>query len=187
MMKRVLSLMMVLVLSFAAAAEGFGVSFEEYALYLADFEEWKADGSEDIQVLMLDEDVSLNVCLDGDEVIAMTIEAPLDCDVESYALMALSPLNVADEETLALLETLQSGEMLDCGGWWLGHLVGETREGICWCVETDEALAWQPMHGGEKRHSDPNCSGMDVPRLVTENAAEACGYERCKRCDWTME
>ena len=43
-------------------------------------------------------------------------------------------------------------------------------------------LFWQPLHGGEDRHKSPICSGMDVPRLITAEAADALGFPPCAKC-----
>ena len=43
-------------------------------------------------------------------------------------------------------------------------------------------MAYIPTDGGEKRHGDPECSGMLDPRKVSVRNAEKLGFIACEKC-----
>ena len=76
-----------------------------------------------------------------------------------------------------------AGSEAVANGYAYGKIEGETRSAVWLCPEAErDALVWQPVHGGTKYHAKSSCSGMDVPRLVTVEAAEAAGFAPCGRC-----
>lgn len=48
--------------------------------------------------------------------------------------------------------------------------------------ETQAVMVWVPTHGGTKYHNKASCSGMDDPKQVTLEEAEAMGFTPCGRC-----
>ena len=182
MLKRIFcALLAMLLLTSAALGESL-MPFADYAAALdapADAE-WTADG--DMRTLELADEVTVSVCLEGEDIVAVTVEAPKGSvmDAGSAALKALGTLT--DSEIAELLAMTEAGSAEnDAYTFW--HMLGEKREGIAVCATEDApSLFWIPVHGGKKFHVRMGCSGMDVARLVTQKAAEEAGLEPCGRC-----
>lgn len=182
MLKRIFcALLAMLVLTGAALGESL-MPFEDYAAALnapADAE-WTADG--DMRTLELDGEATISVCLEGENIMAVTVEAPNGSvmDAGSAALKALGTLTDAEIAELLAMTEAGSAEN-DAYAFW--HMLGEKREGLAACAAEDApSLFWIPVHGGKKFHVRMGCSGMDVARLVTQKAAEEAGLEPCGRC-----
>lgn len=45
-----------------------------------------------------------------------------------------------------------------------------------------DGMVWIPTKGGTKYHTRSNCSGMEDPRYVTKEEAEALDFTPCKKC-----
>lgn len=144
--------------------------------------EWQEDGAPDLWALELGE-ASLHVCLREGEIVAATVKAPLGEGSAELIRAAIEPLGWLDEAALTALGRLSNGSSEASNGFVYGLIEGETREAFWVCPEAEfDALVWQPVHGGEKYHDSPTCSTMDVPRLVTVEAAEAAGFSPCGNC-----
>lgn len=172
----------VLALMTGALAEGLG----SLAAYLKDADvsalgakAWTEEAGGRILSVSPSADALVSLCAEGDVLVAISVTAPQGDDCEAYARVALPACGMIDARTLdALME--KGGES---GGVRLIRLTGEAREGAYLCLSEDVSrLFWQPLHGGKKRHRSPDCSGMDVPRLVTAEAADALGFDPCKKC-----
>ena len=182
MLKRIFcALLAMLLLTGAALGESL-MSFEDYAAALdalADAE-WTADG--DMRTLELADEATVSVCLEDENVMAVTVEAPKGSimDAGSAALKALGAMT--DAEIAELLDMTEAGSAeVDACAFW--RMLGKKREGIAVCAAEDApSLFWIPVHGGKKFHVRMGCSGMDVARLVTQKAAEEAGLEPCGRC-----
>ena len=185
MLKRIVLLALVLMLcTCAALGEGL-IDFDTYANRLAGLsgEEWTVDGAPEIRLLRLDETLTLSVCLSGDRVVAVTVEALRDQDFADATCAALDALGCLDDEALEALSELDDGGQAISGGCVFGRVESERRAAVYAAAEEDfDELVWQPVHGGSKYHARMRCSGMDVPRLVTRQAAENAEYEPCGRC-----
>ena len=48
--------------------------------------------------------------------------------------------------------------------------------------EYSSGSVWIPTNGGEKYHTDPDCSGMINPQYVSLNEAVELGFTPCKKC-----
>lgn len=182
MLKRIFcALLAMLLLTGAALGESL-MPFEDYAAALdapADAE-WTADG--DMRTLELADEATVSVCLEDENVMAVTVEAPKGSvmDAGSAALKALGAMTDAEIADLLAMTEAGSVENDACTFW---HMLGEKREGIAVCATEDApSLFWIPVHGGKKFHVRMGCSGMDVARLVTQKAAEEAGLEPCGRC-----
>ena len=187
MLKRIFcALLAMLLLTGAALGESL-MPFADYAAALdapADAE-WTADG--DMRTLELSDEVAISVCLEDENVMAITVEAPIGSvmDAGSAALRALGTLTDAEIAELLAMTEAGSAEN-DAYIFW--RLKGKNREGIAVCATEDEPnLYWIPVHGGKKYHRKPDCSGMDVARLVTEEAAKDADFEPCMRCNTGKE
>ena len=75
----------------------------------------------------------------------------------------LEPTGQMDDETLTLLLWNMTPEQLDI-------------------VNPNYRTVYIPVNGGKKRHLNPDCSGMDHPRKVSDRNAKALGFEGCKKC-----
>lgn len=182
-MKKFAVVLALLMLFCSAFAEEW-VAFEEYAAKLAETygSEWKGEG--DIRVLTVKKDVSsVSVCLRGEDVATVTVEAVQDGTLVETALNALGGLGLLSEEILTRVSTMEPGDEITADGFVIGYLTGETRECIYLAAEADyESCMWEPVHGGDQLHAKADCSGMDVPRLITPEAAQQTGYDLCDHC-----
>lgn len=168
-----------------ASAEGMTdfQTFDE-ALYELTDAEWVQTKSPNVIEMSPEEGVLISVCLEGEDVAAVTVESLADGPWMDYAVGVMTALGCTDAvlEAFAYLDA-ETAEWLAEEGYAIGMLKGETRRGAFVCMEADYAnLLWQPVHGGKKVHLQPDCSGMDVPRLITPIAAEGMGFELCKIC-----
>ena len=75
----------------------------------------------------------------------------------------LEPTGQMDDETLTLLLWNMTPEQLDR-------------------TNPNYRTVYIPVNGGKKRHLNPECSGMDHPRKVSDRNAEALGFDGCKKC-----
>ena len=77
----------------------------------------------------------------------------------------------------------QKDNNLECTGWMDDVLPDESMKGS---VEFWNAICFVPTDGGQRHHSDPTCSGMLNPRMISHvNAAslgiKPCGKDSCKK------
>lgn len=183
MKKWIAAILSMLMLLCPALAEEW-VAFEEYAAKLAEtYEgEWKGEG--DVRVLTVEKNVSsVSVCLRGEDVAAVTVESVQNGTLVETALNALSGLGLLSDELLSSISTLEQGGELVTDGFVVGRIAGETRECIYLAPEAGfDSYIWEPVHGGDQLHAEATCSGMDVPRLITPEAAEQTGYDLCDHC-----
>lgn len=184
-MKRWLMLLMIALLCANVGALSESVCALDSYLATLDAEalEEQADGA--LMVGELAEGVELSLCVREDALLSVSVIAGQGAeDLPSCARMAFEACGLASgEELAAALDAIPIGEQVDLGTLRLVHLGGEQREGYYLCaVEDYDGLCWQPVYGGQRRHANPECSGMDVPRLVSPEAAEAMGFEPCGRC-----
>ena len=183
MAKRILALVLaMLIFACAALAEGM-IGFDEYARKLSALSdaEWSEGGP--VRVLDLGDGLTVSVCLIGKKVAAVTVESALDGDAEAVAEAALDALGCLSPEAIAVLAELDGGDQANSDGCVFGKLENERRMGFYAALEEDFAgMVWQSVHGGSKYHAKPGCSGMDVARLVTREAAADMGYGPCGRC-----
>lgn len=185
MLKRTLLWLLVFCMTVSGAlAEGL-LPFEDCsnALATVTLGEW-TDEDAFFRILTLDANTTLSACLDdAQNVAALTLEGAADGALAQTALAVLEALNLLGEETLASIPEIAASDSLTADGYTIYHLSGRTREGYAICLENSaDALVWQPVHGGKKQHAKADCSGMDVARLITAEAAEALGYDPCGRC-----
>lgn len=181
-MKKLIALFLIMLLAvFPAVAEGLA-DFEGWSADLQALYEgaWKEDG--DVRVLKAGENTTISACLSGKDVAVVTIEAMQGEDLRKTAYAAINALGGIDSEILFAINDLDEAELI-LDGCVVGHLAGENRECIYIAPEEGfEDLLWEPVHGGDQLHEKPGCSGMDVPRLITAEAAEKTGYDVCDRC-----
>lgn len=178
----IVGLLVLVVCASPALAEGL-LAFEEYAANLSALtdEEWTDEGL--IRVLTLEDEITVSVCLEGAEVAAITVEALQGGSLADVGRAALEATGRLSEEALLALSEIPEDGSAALDGCMVYYLVGKSRE--CYAICGGEAateLVWQPVHGGEKLHVNPVCSGMDVARLITLEAAELLGYTPCARC-----
>lgn len=176
-MKRIIALVLIAMLSFCAAAEDSEL-FEEFIKNMGEIV-WEEDKPECVQTAVLGE-VTVSICMDGERIAAITIEQPLGADREELERVLRA---AAEWDSVALAGILDAAESAQ---WQLENLsvryiAGETREGFYLCT-SEEGLLWQPVHGGDQLHASSECSGMDVPRLITAGAGELLGYDGCDNC-----
>ena len=84
---------------------------------------------------------------------------------------------VFDASSRAVLEAYQEDHGLEITGYF-------DAETLCLLLECppNAREVWIPMHGGEKYHEIPGCSGMIYPCLMPVSCAEACGFAACEVC-----
>lgn len=176
-----------LCISFAAAqasADRQPLAFEDYAQLVAGFVDgqWETEGAQCIRMLEIEQDVTVRVCLDGEYVAALTVEYPLG-QVRDCVILTLESLGWLTEEEVNAAFRQESQDVCDVGNFRICRIEGKLREGVSICREEDAGkMVWQPVHGGEKLHNKPRCSGMDVPCWLTEEAADAIGWANCGKC-----
>lgn len=183
-MKRIFAAVLALMMICSGAMAEEALSFEVYAQSFSELTEevWEAGEAEMIQTLAPEESVTVSACLEGGEIAAVTVEFP--CGTPSEAVRAaignLGWLSTEGLEQAFAMEENTSAEIGDFSVW---RIHGKTRDAISICRTEDAGeMVWQPIHGGEKLHSKSRCSGMDVSRLITEEAAELTGWENCGVC-----
>lgn len=178
------ALLAALVLCAPALAEAAVMPFSQYADALAGLTgaAWTEDGSADLMAFPLG-DADVYACLHDGNVVAVTVEAPRETAFDEEVDTAVRALGWLSDEGLSRLCALTEGEEIALEGCAAGRVGGETRVAVWICPEAERgALIWQPVHGGEKYHADPTCSGMDAPCLSTVAVAEMWGLEPCGRC-----
>lgn len=184
-MKRILTAMLALVMLFAAAAaEEAGPSFEAYAQTFAQMTEeaWETDGADSILKIALSETVTVSVCLSEGSVAAVTAEVACGEFPEEVRAM-IENLGWLGEEELEQAFAVAEGETAQIGSCTVYRVHGESRDAVSICRTADaENMLWQPIHGGKKIHDTPRCSGMDVSRMITAEAAALTGWEDCGTC-----
>lgn len=176
-------LLAALMLCGSALAEGM-IPFDDYVKALSDFtdELWSQDGAELLWVLEPEEGVTIGVCLEDGRVAALTAEFPCG-DAPDAVWMALDALGCLDGEALEQIAEMAEDSEAELDGSRVLRLHGGQRDAFCVCAAEDAGnMLWQPIHGGSKLHDKPACSGMDAARMITEEAAEALGWEDCKKC-----
>jgi len=181
MMKRlcVLLLAMAVLICPALAEVAVPVLFEDYCDALETEAEWETEEIELIRTLGYAEGVTVGLCLDGENVAALTVEFAKD-GLNEDVWRAVDALISLDDETKSALEP---GAELTADGWIVGRIAGTAREAIYLCSEAQrESMLWMPVHGGDQIHDLPRCSGMDVARMITPEAAEALGFDNCDTC-----
>ena len=161
-------------------------SFETYSRSFAELteEKWEPDIIELIQVLKPEDGVTISVCLEAQNVVCATVE--FSCDqVTGSVRAAIENLGWLSEEAIEQVFALEDNdaqlEIEDCLVW---RVHGENRDCFSICRAADgERIVWQPIHGGEKLHKKIECSGMDVSRMLTDEAAMFTNWLNCKRCN----
>lgn len=183
-MKRLFAMLLAaLMLCGSALAEGM-IPFDDYVEVLSEFtdEAWSQDGAELLWVLEPEEGVTISVCLEDGRVAALTAEFPC-ADAPDAVWMALDALGILDGGALEQIAEMAEDSEAELDGCRVLRLHGRQRDAFCVCTAEDAGnMLWQPIHGGSKLHDDPACSGMDAARMITEETAEALGWEDCEKC-----
>lgn len=183
-MKRIFAAVLGLMMICSGAAAEEAISFEVYAQSFSEITEevWEADGAELIRTLAPEESVTVSACLEGEGVAAVTAEYPCG-QITDAVRAAIKNLGWLSAEAVEQVLAMEEGASLELEGCMVWHIHGKTRDAFSICRTEDAGeMVWQPIHGGEKLHSKPRCSGMDVSRLITEEAAEFTGWENCGVC-----
>ena len=182
-MKRILAAVLAMLL-LCAGAMAEEIAFETYAQSFAELTEevWAADGIELIQTLAPADGVTVSVCLEGENVAAITVEFPCG-EIGDAVRAAVGNLGLLSESALEQVFAMEEGATLEVEDCMVYRVHGKNRDAFGLCAAEDaEEMVWQPIHGGEKLHSEYGCSGMDVARMITAEAAQLTGWENCKRC-----
>lgn len=187
-MKKLLAAILALMLCCSCFAEGMEeilfTAFEDYAQAFAELTEevWKADDIEQIQVISPEDGVTVSVCLSEDYVKCISVEFPCDQILDSVRT-AVEKLGWLSYEAIEQMLALADDATLVIEDYTIYRVHGENRDAFNICrTEDAEDMVWQPIHGGEKLHAEIECSGMDVSRMLTAEAAQLTGWEECKRC-----
>jgi len=183
-MKRAAILIVILLLLPAALAEGLGAPEDYMSAFDASAygdSAWIHEVGEQLISLAVGDDAVISLCAQGGQLLAISVTAPQSEDFAVLAEDALAGTGYVSEG--AVRELLDTGTARREGALALETLSGGARIGVYLYDEAAmDRLCWLPMHGGEKRHSNPRCSGMDLPRLITVRAAEALGFGPCEIC-----
>lgn len=184
-MKRWLAwVLLLLILCASAAAEDLG-ALSDY-LAAADVSAlgasaWTEEAGGRVLSVSPSADAMVSLCAEGGRLVAISVTAPKGDLCEKLARLALLPGGWIDEAALDAM--LEKGEGGAAGDALLTLVQGELREGVYLCAKGEmDDLYWQPLHGGKDRHKSLNCSGMDVPRLITGAAADALNLPPCEKC-----
>lgn len=187
-MKKMLAVVLVLLMCCACSAEGMEemlvTEFENYAQFFTGFtqEEWKADDIEQIQVILPEDGVTVSVCLSGEYVKCISVEFPCDQVMDSVRA-AIEGLGWLSYDAIDQMLALEDDATLVVEDYTIYRVHGENRDAFSICRTEDiEEMVWQPIHGGSKLHREIECSGMDVSRMITDEAAQLTGWDECKRC-----
>lgn len=165
-----------MVLTFGAYAQSFAVLTEESGA------EWEADGIDQLQMLAAAENVNVSACLVGENIAAVTVEF-LCGNVDENVRAAVENLGWLSAEAVDQVVSMEEGAVLEAEGCTVYRVHGENRDAFSICrTENVGNMLWQPIHGGKKIHDTPRCSGMDVSRMITAEAAELIGWENCGTC-----
>ena len=187
-MKRILAIVLALLMCCTCFAEGMEevllTVFEDYTEAFAELtdEKWKADDIEQIQVLSPEDGVTISACLSEEYVKCISVEFPCD-QILDCVRAAIENLGWLSDDAVGQMLVLQEDAVLVIEGYTIYRVHGEKRDAFSICRTEDfEEMVWQPIHGGEKLHIQIECSGMDVSRMITSEAAQLTGWEECKRC-----
>ena len=188
-MKRMLAAVLALLVCFscAAAEENSEFSPTEFETYAQDVEElteevWEADVIELIQRIEPEDGVTISACLSQGCVECLSVEFPCDQLLDSVRA-AIENLNWFSDEAIEQILALTDDAQLEIEGCMVYRVHGENRDAFSVCRAEDvENIVWQPIHGGKKLHAKVECSGMDVSRMITAEAAQLTNWEKCKRC-----
>ena len=80
---------------------------------------------------------------------------------------------------------LQTDNNLECTGWMDDETLDALLFGILpvederHSIEFWDSICFVPTDGGKKHHSDPTCSGMFNPRMISRVNARSLGIEPC--------
>lgn len=183
-MRRIAAAVLVLMLLAGALAEEAALSFETYAARFEAAEEavWEEEGAGLIYALSTEEGVTVSVCLSEESVAAVTVEFP--CGEPGEAVRgAIENLGWLSEEAVAEVFSMEEGATLEAGDFTVCRIHGDDRDAFSICrTENLADMLWQPIHGGARLHDTPRCSGMDVSRMITAEAAELTGWAYCGIC-----
>lgn len=180
-MKKFLALILMLLLCAGALAEEGSLTFESYAESF-EGQMWKQDGAAEIQILEPEEGVTVSACVENGIIVALTVEFPAEGITEA-ARTAIESLDWLSEDAFEALLAMTDDETAELEGYQVVRIHGQIRDAYSICaLENFERMVWQPVHGGSKLHDSSVCSGMDVARMITEEAAEVVGWDDCKRC-----
>lgn len=183
-MKRIFAAILAMLLLYTGALAEELLSFDAYsqAVISQGGEEWKTDGAEPIRTIQPEDGVTVSVCLDGQSVAALTVEFPCENPTE-IVWSVIENLGWLSEDEMEQLKNMQDDETAEFENFQVVRIHGESRDAYCICpAEYYENAVWQPIHGGKKLHSKCECSGMDVARMLTEEAAGQTGWENCQKC-----
>lgn len=165
-----------------APAEIPPLAFEVYAQVAFADAEWEAEASGLIRMLVPEEGVTVSVCLDGENIAAVTAEYSIGQPTDGV-VKAIEALGWLSEDALDAAFEQESQAMIETEGFCVCRVAGEKREAVSICRKEDaENMVWQPIHGGARIHNRLRCSGMDVSRMLTEEAAQATGWQNCGKC-----
>lgn len=64
-----------------------------------------------------------------------------------------------------------------------GTYADDIYDFIEYATENDRDHVWIPVYGGQKFHSNPDCSNMIEPRPCTWDLALDFGFRACGRCN----
>jgi len=180
-----LAMLMLLVCAHAEEIAEIAVTvFDDYAQSFAEFteKEWKADESGLIHVISPEEGVTVSVCLAQENVACISVEFPCDMPADCVRT-AIENLGWLSDEAIEQMFALTDDAQLEAEGFAIYRVHGENRDAFSICPADEiENMVWQPIHGGEKLHTEVECSGMDVARMITAEAAQLTGWENCKHC-----
>ena len=126
--------------------------------------------------------MSVSTCLSDEYVKCISVEFPCDQAIDSVRL-AIEKLGWLSYEAIEQMLALADDATLVVEDYTIYRVHGENRDAFSICRTEDlEEMVWQPVHGGEKLHKEIECSGMDVSRMITAEAAQLTGWEECQRC-----
>lgn len=188
-MKKIFAMVLALLMCFACAAEGADpiepMAFETYAQSFAELtgEEWKSHIIEQIMTIKTEDGVTVSTCLSEGCIDCISVEFPCDQANDSVRA-AIENLGWFSAEAIEQIFALTDDAQLEIEDCVVYRVHGENRDAFSICrMEDAENVVWQPIHGGEKLHTKIECSGMDVSRMITVEAAMLTNWEMCKRCD----
>ena len=192
----------------AVQAAGSGLCALDYYLDAFDLEkanvkEWNEEAESLVYSIAPMADTMISLCVENGQILAISITAPKGDVCEEWAKYAL-PLcgQISRREISSYLsnkkqdreKTWNSYAENISNGFSLLFVTGDLREGLYLAqarnheIYSDGSLSgdtlyWQPLHGGKCKHVNPVCSTMDVPRLISNEAAEKLGFRSCGRCN----
>ena len=142
--------------------------------------EWQQEGTPLLRTVQLDEETAVTACLSGTQTRAITVERTGETDAAAFSEV-MNALGLA--VSAGFIEDLTPYAPAQTDGITIVLLSGANRCALCACAAGDYGdMCWQAVHGGTKLHDSPTCSGMDVARMITQEAAKALGIEDCEIC-----